>query len=230
MADKNDKLTASDRNAFKNFVGQRKDSLLKTILDEMGDKSDDQLHWLRMQAGLVVTPDQLEEQLNELERNLNEKVCEHVRKANNKLGVERAELCESYDKQLRDLREKYNKERADLESARDRAISDHDIRKDQVEDEIRKNEYPEESSQIDELKKKIESAKKIDQEIKVKLKNRNILIRNYRSRVESAVREACNNAIERLWTVETREEAKEIVGRAHVRTPVTSQSRMPSSA
>lgn len=211
METKQKSMSITERKQFSTFIESRRDSLLKTISDEMGDSEGDISETLLMRMGVASSSKEIETTIEHLESELDSKINESVEEEKSRIEIEELENCELIDIKINELKVRFNQEKENLSKEKDRIKAEFEVKRVKMVDELKKTNHFNEINKISELKIKQSKIREIELQVSFQVKQRMQLYRKCKSRLESTISQYANDAAEKLITIDTREEAVKIL-------------------
>jgi hypothetical protein len=193
-------ISVAEKSKIEKLITQRRDSILKALGDELNSNPETLEQKLREDRGINFTTDQMESLLNGARGQVKAAVETFLQEEKTKIELAISDIEDSYNEKEKELKEKHRTEWQALQDQRKDAK--RKLREDLVtcEKKVAEEHCPELLKKIAELEDQKKRGYEMEESIKADAKMRLTIIRKSRARLESAIRDAANRALETLWT------------------------------
>lgn len=210
---KDKSLTSTDRKQFASLITKRQDTILRALTDELDRKSEDTIiDKIRSERGIVYSPRQLKEMIESIDDQIQAEVEKHIADERNKLNLERTEVTEAFEERESEMKKRHRAEFRALQEMKKQKLEEIRGKLSEVKENIVKKHAMPLIEKKQEYQSKLAFAKQQELEIQAQGRQRKILIRQYRGRLENTIRDVTNRSLEKLaMEAETREDAVKLM-------------------
>jgi septum formation topological specificity factor MinE len=204
-------MAAVDRREFQRLIKSRVDTLLNAFKNDLDGTETKITENIRRDRGLILTKDQLNELIESLDTQIEEIISKHVASEKEKVEIEISDIEDEYDSKQKDMKQRHRDEWQKLLEERKEAITKHRTKLKNAEDRIALEYAKDLAEKRIEYQQQRNHSAAAEIEIKVEVMKRVALMKNQRSHLEHAVRDAGNRAQEQLIVAMTRGEASKLI-------------------
>ena len=204
-------LGAADRNAFSRLINARKDAMLQALADELDSGPEAITENLRRQAGLTLSTFQIEELIKEINAQIDNTVEEGLADERERIKVAIADLGEKYEEKQQEMKERHRKEWRALSEEQKEERNKYTKELRDIKEKVVLEKAGELQKRLQEYKNLLLTTQQKESEIKANSVGRTALLKTSRKRVEHAITDAANRALEELWIISSRTEAANLV-------------------
>lgn len=205
------KFTPTDRKEFLKLVDNRTNALMSAMNGDLLQNKEDLKREVLKGKGFEKNSDEVYEEIQSVKSDLADKVSEAYEGEQQSMEVRIAEETEKLQQELRELTNEFQKKKTDLTLKI--ALVKENIMGDakKLEDKIAKEKFPESLAKIETLTKEQEAVKNIEEIVEADIRNKIAMIRKFRYRMESSIRDKSNRVKEALVMCDDKDEAQVLV-------------------
>jgi hypothetical protein len=204
-------LTTTDRNAFKNLICERANTIMKALDDELNGKPESITNALRFSKNLLLSASQVEQLISGVDEQIQAEVESRISQEKNRIEVEIADLNESYSEREAEIKERHRKEWQALMEEKKQKIGQLKQQQKTLAEEITKTECAHLLSEKIKFQKQLAYTKQEEMKLNMEVTQKIAMVTQCRGRLRHIINDAKNRALETLWTTESRTEAQSLI-------------------
>jgi hypothetical protein len=204
-------LTTTDRNAFKNLINERANTIMKALDDELNGKPESITNALRFSKNLLLSASQVEQLISGVDEQIQAEVESRISQEKNRIEVEIADLNESYSERETEMKERHRKEWQTLMEEKKQKISQLKQQQKTLAEEITKSECAHLLTEKVKFQKQLAYTKQEEMKLNMEVTQKIAMVTQCRGRLRHIISDAKNRALETLWTTESRVEAQSLI-------------------